>query len=177
MSENLKDEIDLQSYPVLSSDGAYVHFNNGIVRLVFFIDFVFPTRGEKESVRYDKHRRELIQEIRLSRQAASQVAGDLENLLLMRRRADEQLNVLPNPHEAHAEQFEQHFKVAFQKLYASTTPILQMLEQTNVEGQDKILALLEQFLEHKKPKFKEIVDEYPFRMRDDFGEESRRQSQ
>jgi hypothetical protein len=35
------------------------------------------------------------------------------------------------------------------------------------------MTMFEQFIELKKPKLKEIVDEFPFRMRDLDGEETR----
>jgi hypothetical protein len=105
MVDELED-IDLSIYPVLSSDGAYVHYNDGIVRMMFYRNFVFPTHGSNESIVFDKKKREIVQEIRLSKVAATQVSSDLKNVLYIPSQFDPHIHsTMEDTHEAHKEQF------------------------------------------------------------------------
>src|SRR5438105_11635655 len=73
------DILPRDDYATVVSDGAYVHYLDGFVSLLFFRDTAFPTLNENGLLAKQRKSREILHEVRLSINAAKSLGENIEN--------------------------------------------------------------------------------------------------
>jgi hypothetical protein len=154
----------IEDFVTVVIDGAYVHFYEGFLSLLFFRDKEFPSHGKNGDVTKTRVKREILHEVRMAIPIAKTITKDLDEGLtayaqlgfLLEDRNFWRTHKLTESSEI--VNFDRPRDKMDDLVWAS---FRDMFDNCTKEGQDKIMDALTQFLHENIEDIRKISEDHP----------------